>query len=133
MLKVRAALDKLTLAKDGVDGKSVYVYGEGWNFGEVANDALFVQARQGNLGGTGIGTFSDRLRDGVRGGARSTRTRGSRASAPAPRATRTATRSTAHPPTARSASPTTPIWSSSDWPRTCGVHVPLRRPGPSSG
>ncbi|MFC9692475.1 pullulanase-type alpha-1,6-glucosidase [Kribbella sp. NPDC056951] len=68
MLKVRAALDKLTLAKDGVDGKSVYLYGEGWNFGEVANDALFVQARQGNLGGTGIGTFSDRLRDAVRGG-----------------------------------------------------------------
>ena len=67
MLKVRAALDKLTLAKD-VDVRSVYVYGEGWNFGEVANDALFVQARQGNLGGTGIGTFSDRLRDGVRGG-----------------------------------------------------------------
>ncbi|MEV5962630.1 pullulanase-type alpha-1,6-glucosidase [Kribbella sp. NPDC051952] len=68
MLKVRAALDKLTLAKDGVDGKKIYLYGEGWNFGEVANDALFVQARQGNLGGTGIGTFSDRLRDGVRGG-----------------------------------------------------------------
>ncbi|MEU8227533.1 pullulanase-type alpha-1,6-glucosidase [Kribbella sp. NPDC048915] len=68
MLKVRAALDKLTLAKDGVDGKSVYVYGEGWNFGEVADDALFEQARQGNLGGTGIGTFSDRLRDAVRGG-----------------------------------------------------------------
>ncbi|TCC33464.1 pullulanase-type alpha-1,6-glucosidase [Kribbella sindirgiensis] len=68
MLKVRAALDKLTLGKDGVDGKSIYLYGEGWNFGEVANDALFVQARQGNLGGTGIGTFSDRLRDAVRGG-----------------------------------------------------------------
>ncbi|MFB6725943.1 pullulanase-type alpha-1,6-glucosidase [Kribbella sp. NPDC056345] len=68
MLKVRAALDQLTLAKDGVDGKRVYLYGEGWNFGEVANDALFVQARQGNLGGTGIGTFSDRLRDAVRGG-----------------------------------------------------------------
>ncbi|TCO52000.1 pullulanase-type alpha-1,6-glucosidase [Kribbella antiqua] len=68
MLKVRAALDQLTLAKDGVDGKKIYLYGEGWNFGEVANDALFVQARQGNLGGTGIGTFSDRLRDGVRGG-----------------------------------------------------------------
>jgi pullulanase-type alpha-1,6-glucosidase len=65
---VRAALDKLTLTKDGVDGKQVYVYGEGWNFGEVANDARFVQARQGNLGGTGIGTFSDRLRDAVRGG-----------------------------------------------------------------
>ncbi|MET7281201.1 pullulanase-type alpha-1,6-glucosidase [Kribbella sp. NPDC005582] len=68
LLKVRAALDKLTLAKDGVDGKRIYLYGEGWNFGEVANDALFVQARQGNLGGTGIGTFSDRLRDAVRGG-----------------------------------------------------------------
>ncbi|TDD57486.1 pullulanase-type alpha-1,6-glucosidase [Kribbella antibiotica] len=68
MLKVRAALDKLTLAKDGVDGKRIYLYGEGWNFGEVADDALFEQARQGNLGGTGIGTFSDRLRDAVRGG-----------------------------------------------------------------
>ncbi len=68
MENVRVALDKLTLAKDGVDGKKIYLYGEGWNFGEVANDALFVQARQGNLGGTGIGTFSDRLRDAVRGG-----------------------------------------------------------------
>jgi pullulanase-type alpha-1,6-glucosidase len=65
---VRSALDALTPARDGVDGKAVYVYGEGWNFGEVADDALFVQARQGNLGGTGIGTFSDRLRDAVRGG-----------------------------------------------------------------
>jgi hypothetical protein len=46
----------------------VYLYGEGWNFGEVQDDALFVQARQGNLGGTGIGTFSDRLRDAVHGG-----------------------------------------------------------------
>ncbi|MEP7331973.1 MAG: pullulanase-type alpha-1,6-glucosidase [Terracoccus sp.] len=68
MLAVRAALDELTLKKDGVDGKSVYLYGEGWNFGEVANNALFTQATQGQLGGTGIGTFSDRLRDAVRGG-----------------------------------------------------------------
>ena len=68
MLAVRAALDALTLSKDGVDGKSIYLYGEGWNFGEVANNKLFVQATQGQLGGTGIGTFSDRLRDGVRGG-----------------------------------------------------------------
>jgi len=68
MRAVRSALDALTPAGDGVDGTAVYVYGEGWNFGEVANDALFVQARQGNLGGTGIGTFSDRLRDAVRGG-----------------------------------------------------------------
>jgi pullulanase-type alpha-1,6-glucosidase len=68
MLAVRSALDELTLAKDGVDGKKVYLYGEGWNFGEVANNARFVQATQGQLGGTHIGTFSDRLRDAVRGG-----------------------------------------------------------------
>src|SRR5690606_41007183 len=30
MLDVRAALDELTLAEDGVDGESVYLYGEGW-------------------------------------------------------------------------------------------------------
>ena len=68
MLAVRSALDALTLKKDGVDGKWIYLYGEGWNFGEVANNALFTQATQGQLGGTGIGTFSDRLRDAVRGG-----------------------------------------------------------------
>ncbi len=55
MLAVRAALDELTLEDDGVDGKAVYLYGEGWNFGEVANNALFEQATQGQLGGTGIG------------------------------------------------------------------------------
>lgn len=47
---------------------NVYFYGEGWNFGEVADDALFIQASQANLAGTGIGSFSDRLRDAVRGG-----------------------------------------------------------------
>ncbi|MCI9888274.1 pullulanase-type alpha-1,6-glucosidase [Micrococcales bacterium 31B] len=68
MLAIRAALDQLTLARDGVDGKQIYLYGEGWNFGEVANNALFTQATQGQLGGTGIGTFNDRLRDAVHGG-----------------------------------------------------------------
>ena len=68
MEAIREALDELTLKKDGVDGKSIYLYGEGWNFGEVANNALFYQATQGQLGGTGIGTFNDRLRDGVHGG-----------------------------------------------------------------
>ena len=68
MLDVRAALDALTLADDGVDGSSIYLYGEGWNFGEVADGARFEQATQLNMGGTGIGTFSDRLRDAVRGG-----------------------------------------------------------------
>lgn len=67
MLKVRAALDALTLANDGVDGKSIYLYGEGWNFGEVADNARGENATQLNMAGTGIGTFSDRLRDAVRG------------------------------------------------------------------
>ena len=62
------ALDRLTLRRDGVDGKAIYLYGEGWNFGEVANNARFVQATQLNMAGTGIGTFNDRLRDAVRGG-----------------------------------------------------------------
>ncbi|MDG4824771.1 pullulanase-type alpha-1,6-glucosidase [Asanoa sp. WMMD1127] len=68
MLAVRRALDRLTLSRDGVDGRSVLLYGEGWNFGEVADDARFVQATQANMAGTGIATFSDRLRDAVRGG-----------------------------------------------------------------
>ncbi|MEV0891745.1 pullulanase-type alpha-1,6-glucosidase [Promicromonospora sp. NPDC050262] len=68
MEAVRAGLDGLTLRRDGVDGKSVYLYGEGWDFGEVAGNARFEQATQGQLGGTGIGTFSDRLRDAVHGG-----------------------------------------------------------------
>ncbi|WP_313556315.1 pullulanase-type alpha-1,6-glucosidase [Miniimonas arenae] len=68
MAAIRSALDELTLAKDGVDGKSIYLYGEGWDFGEVAGNALFEQAKQGQLDGTGIGTFNDRLRDGVHGG-----------------------------------------------------------------
>jgi pullulanase-type alpha-1,6-glucosidase len=68
MLAVRRALDRLTPDRDGVDGKSVTMYGEGWNFGEVAFNSRFTQATQGQLGGTHIGTFSDRLRDAVRGG-----------------------------------------------------------------
>jgi pullulanase len=68
LLKVRAALDALTLAKDGVDGKSIYVYGEGWNFGVMANNGRGVNAIQVNMAGTGIGSFSDRIRDAVRGG-----------------------------------------------------------------
>ena len=68
MTKLRDALDALTLEADGVDGRRVYLYGEGWNFGEVADNARGVNATQANMAGTGIGTFNDRLRDGVRGG-----------------------------------------------------------------
>lgn len=68
MVNVRAALDALTIEKDGVDGKSIYLYGEGWDFGEVAQNARGINASQLNIGGTGIGVFNDRLRDGARGG-----------------------------------------------------------------
>jgi len=68
MTKLRDVLDALTPANSGVDGKKVYLYGEGWNFGEVADNARGVNAIQRNMAGTGIGTFNDRLRDGARGG-----------------------------------------------------------------
>ena len=68
MLAVRNALDRLTLEEHGVDGEGIYLYGEGWNFGEVADGARGLNATQINTAGTGIGTFNDRLRDAVRGG-----------------------------------------------------------------
>ncbi len=68
-------LTELHAAKTAVDAVAVgdgrghsYFYGEGWNFGHVANNALFAQSSQANLAGTGIGSFNDRIRDAVRGG-----------------------------------------------------------------
>ena len=60
MKKLKAELAKID--------PSIYLYGEGWNFGEVSNNARFIQTSQLNIAGTGIGTFSDRMRDAVRGG-----------------------------------------------------------------
>lgn len=57
MLKIKQAL-----------GPNTYLYGEGWDFGEVANGQRGENATQANLSGTGIGTFNDRLRDAIRGG-----------------------------------------------------------------
>jgi pullulanase len=68
MENVRAVLDALTPTVDGVHGQAVLLYGEGWNFGEVADGARGPNATQLNLAGSGIGTFNDRLRDAVRGG-----------------------------------------------------------------
>jgi len=64
----KAAMLRARQAVQAVDADS-YFYGEGWNFGEVANNQRFVQASQLELAGTEIGTFTDRLRDAVRGGA----------------------------------------------------------------
>ncbi len=60
MLKARDAVQEID--------PDNYFYGEGWNFGEVANNAQFRQATQTELAGTSIGTFTDRMRDAVRGG-----------------------------------------------------------------
>jgi pullulanase len=62
------ALAELTPEEHGVDGSKIYIYGEGWNFGEVADNRIFDQATQFMMGGTGIGNFNDRIRDAIRGG-----------------------------------------------------------------
>ncbi|NNG22819.1 alpha-1,6-glucosidase domain-containing protein [Telluria aromaticivorans] len=64
----REAMERLQKRVDKAAGRHVQLIGEGWNFGEVADGARFVQASQLSLNGSGIGTFSDRARDAVRGG-----------------------------------------------------------------
>ncbi|HJV70351.1 alpha-1,6-glucosidase domain-containing protein [Ideonella sp.] len=64
----RAVMEALQHDVDAVTGRHVNLIGEGWNFGEVADGRRFVQASQRSLAGAGIGTFSDRGRDAVRGG-----------------------------------------------------------------
>lgn len=64
ILAVRHELDAIGSA----DNRTFLLYGEGWNFGDVADDRRFIQATQRNMAGTGVGTFNDRLRDAVRGG-----------------------------------------------------------------
>jgi pullulanase-type alpha-1,6-glucosidase len=68
ILKARDTLHALTAGRDGVDGAKIYLYGEGWDFGEVADNARGPNATQLNMAGSGIGTFNDRLRDAARGG-----------------------------------------------------------------
>lgn len=68
MKDIQSALAALTPEEDGVDGSKIYLLGEGWNFGDTFNDAIGPNADQLNLYGYGIGTFNDRIRDGIRGG-----------------------------------------------------------------
>ena len=64
----RAVMESLQRSLRAATGREIPLIGEGWNFGEIADGARFVQASQLSLDGTGIGTFSDRARDAVRGG-----------------------------------------------------------------
>ncbi len=65
---IQNALRKLTMERDGVDGSRIYLYGEGFNFGDTANNQIGTNASQVNLYGFGVGTFNDRIRDGIHGG-----------------------------------------------------------------
>ncbi|CAG1015584.1 partial pullulanase, partial [Burkholderiaceae bacterium] len=64
----RAVMEDMKTKLDAAAGRPIQLIGEGWNFGEVANGARFVQASQLSLNGSGIATFSDRARDFIRGG-----------------------------------------------------------------
>jgi len=64
----RKVMESLRDQVNKASGREVNLIGEGWNFGEVADGARFVQASQLSLNGSGIGSFSDRARDAVRGG-----------------------------------------------------------------
>ncbi len=64
----RQTMLRLKQAVNAAVGRDIQLLGEGWNFGEVADGARFVQAAQLQLNATSIGTFSDRARDAVRGG-----------------------------------------------------------------
>ncbi|HEX3765365.1 MAG TPA: pullulanase-type alpha-1,6-glucosidase [Kofleriaceae bacterium] len=64
----RPVVVELQARVNAATGRRVFMIGEGWNFGAIANGARFVQASQLSLNGSGLGTFSDRARDFIRGG-----------------------------------------------------------------
>ncbi|VAI70925.1 unnamed protein product [Triticum turgidum subsp. durum] len=68
MMRAKAALQSLTRDAHGVDGSKIYLYGEGWDFAEVARNQRGINGSQLNMSGTGIGSFNDRIRDAVNGG-----------------------------------------------------------------
>lgn len=64
----RPLMEQLKARVDAATRRDIFIIGEGWNFGEIADGARFVQSSQLSLNGSGIGTFSDRARDFIRGG-----------------------------------------------------------------
>ena len=63
VMEARDRLNQLTEYADGVNGKSILMYGEGWDFGEVVGNARGVNAVQANLSNSTVGSFNDRFRD----------------------------------------------------------------------
>ena len=66
-LQTKAAMEQALVAVQAVNA-DIYFYGEGWDYGAAGDNQRGTNASQKNIGGTGIGTFTDRLRDSVRGG-----------------------------------------------------------------
>jgi len=66
--RCRAALDELSLDEHGIDGPRLLMYGEGWEFGEIAKNARGTTACQRHLAGSSIGSFNDGLRSAALGG-----------------------------------------------------------------
>ncbi len=64
----KSVLEESQVKLNAATGRKINLIGEGWNFGEVANNQRFLQASQIGLNGTGVGSFNDRIRDAVRGG-----------------------------------------------------------------
>ncbi|MCB0044107.1 MAG: pullulanase-type alpha-1,6-glucosidase [Caldilineaceae bacterium] len=71
----RFDLMNLHTVQNAIDAKNavqaidptIYVYGEGWDFGSAAAKGLDY-AKQASMSGTGIGTFNDKIRDAAHGG-----------------------------------------------------------------
>lgn len=74
MANVQAAVRALTSAADGVDGSTIYLYGEGWDFGSAQHKGFtdctdgWCYAGKYNMTGSGIGAFNDIIRDAAHGG-----------------------------------------------------------------
>lgn len=69
MRSIRQKFDAMTLEKDGVDGKKIFLYGEGWHFGPLVRklpEQAVTQSGAQQLR-MGLATFNDRFRDAVKG------------------------------------------------------------------
>lgn len=69
MREVRRKLDTLTMDKDGVDGKKIYLYGEGWDFGSLRWLLPSETVHQWGAASLkmGLGSFNSTFRDAIKG------------------------------------------------------------------
>ena len=74
MENIQAAVEGLTEAEHGVDGREIYLYGEGWDFGSALAKGFtdctggWCYAGKWNMTGSGTGAFNDIIRDAAHGG-----------------------------------------------------------------